>query len=43
MSYNEKLDHHSENYEGLEGCYQGMDANDYAFERALAELEKSEE
>jgi len=37
--YNEYLDHHSENYTGIEGCYNGMDANDYAFEKALEQLE----
>jgi hypothetical protein len=36
--YNEFLDHHSENY-NTEACYNGMDANDYAFEEALRELE----
>jgi hypothetical protein len=36
----EYLDHHSDNYVGLEGCYNGMDANDYAFEEALKNLEK---
>jgi len=39
MKYNEKLDHHSENYVGLEGCYNGMDANDYAIEEALRNYE----
>ena len=34
------LDHHSENYIGLEGCYNGMDFNDYMFELALKEFEK---
>lgn len=38
--YTEYLDHHSENYVGLEGCYRGMDANDYEFEKALKNLEK---
>ena len=38
--YIEKLDHHSENYTGLEGLYNGIDMNDYAFEKALIELEK---
>lgn len=33
-------DHHNENYVGLEGYYNGMDANDYAFEEALKKLEK---
>ena len=37
--YNKYLDHHSENYRGIEGCYNGMDANDYAFEKALEQLE----
>jgi len=36
----EYLDHHSDNYVGLEGCYHGMDANDYAFEETLKNLEK---
>ena len=39
--YNEYLDHHSENYIGIQGCYKGMDANDYAFEKALEQLENS--
>ena len=34
------LDHHGENYVGIEGCYNGMDVNDYAFEEALKNLEK---
>ena len=34
------LDHHNENYVGLEGYYNGMDANDYAFEESLKKLEK---
>ena len=34
------LDHHNKNYVGLEGYYNGMDANDYAFEEALKNLEK---
>ena len=25
------LDHHNDNYVGLEGYYNGMDTNDYAF------------
>ena len=29
------LDHHDEDYEGIEGGYRGMDKNDYEFERAL--------
>ena len=29
------LDHHDENYVGLEGLYNGMDKNDYEFEKAL--------
>ena len=32
------LDHHSENYVDLEGCYNGMDTNDYEFEKALEQL-----
>lgn len=36
---NNYLDHHDENYQGIEGCYHGMDANDYAFEKALNQLE----
>ena len=32
-------DHHNENYKGIEGLYNGMDANDYAFEEALRNLE----
>lgn len=35
---NNYLDHHSENYVGLEGCYNGMDPNDYEFEKALEQL-----
>lgn len=38
-NYNEKLDHHSENYTGIEGTYQGIDYNDYKFEEALRNLE----
>ena len=37
MEYNEKLDHHSEEYAGLEGCYNGMDYNDYIIEKTLQE------
>ena len=37
---NERLDHHSENYRGLEGCYGGMDYNDVMFERSLRQIEK---
>lgn len=37
--YNENLDHHSEDYVDLEGCYNGMDSNDYAFENAIKNLE----
>ena len=33
-------DHHNENYVGLEGYYNSMDANDYIFEEALKNLEK---
>lgn len=36
--YNKYLDHHSENYKGLEGIYKGMDKNDYEFERALKNM-----
>ena len=35
MEYCEKLDHHSENYIGIEGLYNGMDYNDYQLEEAL--------
>ncbi len=35
MKYDARLDHHSDEYVGLEECYNGMDANDYAFEQAL--------
>lgn len=34
------FDHHCETYCGIEGAYCGMDANDYAFERALKRLEE---
>ena len=34
------LDHHGEDYEGLEGLYDGMDANDYEFERGLSYMEE---
>ena len=39
LNYDERLDHHSENYTGLEGIYTGMDENDYQFEEALRNLE----
>lgn len=39
MSYNEYVDHHSDNYRGLEGLYMGMDANDYAIENALRNID----
>lgn len=39
-NYNEKLDHHSENYTGIQGTYRGMDYNDYKFEEALDKLEE---
>lgn len=35
MEYCENLDHHSENYTGIESLYNGMDYNDYQFEEAL--------
>ena len=38
MKYCEKLDHHSENYTGVEGLYNGMDYNDYLFEEALKSI-----
>ncbi len=38
IMYNEYLDHHSENYKGFEGAYNGMDKNDYEFERALKNI-----
>ena len=34
------LDHHNDNYVGLEGYYNGMDVNDYTFEEAFKNLEK---
>ena len=37
--YLEKLDHHSENYTGLEGLYDGMDPNDYEVEQSLKNIE----
>lgn len=38
MNYNKYFDHHSEDY-NPQAVYNGMDANDYAFEEALRELE----
>lgn len=35
MRYNPKLDHHSEEYTGIEGLYTGMDKNDYLVEESL--------
>lgn len=35
MNYVEKIDHHSENYTGIEGAYNGMDYNDYLFEMSI--------
>ena len=40
MSYNKFLDHHSEDY-NAEALYGGMDANDYAFEEALNEIDNN--
>ena len=37
MAYDSRLDHHSEDYVGLEGCYNGMDYNDYLIEKSLQE------
>lgn len=37
--YLEKLDHHSENYTGLKGLYDGMDLNDYEVEQSLKNME----
>jgi len=37
---NEYLDHHSENYRGIEACYNGEDPNDYEFEKALRNMEE---
>lgn len=37
--YIECLDHHSENYTGIEGLYNGIDPNDYAVENALNNME----
>ena len=36
---NDYLDHHSENYHGIEPYYNGEDPNDYEFEKALRQLE----
>lgn len=36
---NNYLDHHSENYRGIEVYYMGEDPNDYEFEKALSQLE----
>ena len=36
---NDYLDHHSENYYGIELYYRGEDPNDYEFEKALRKLE----
>ena len=35
MKYVENFDHHSENYIGIEGSYNGMDYNDYLFEMSI--------
>ena len=35
MKYTKILDHHSENYKGIQGSYRGMDYNDYLFEKSL--------
>ena len=40
MKYTENLDHHSENYKGIQGSYRGIDYNDYLFEQALDNLDK---
>ena len=39
MRYNSKLDHHSEEYAGVEGLYTGMDKNDYLVEESLKSLD----
>ena len=39
MKYNENLDHHSENYTGIEGTYNGIDYNDFLFDKAVDSLE----
>ena len=36
---NDYLDHHNENYRGIEAYYTGEDPNDYEFEKALRQLE----
>jgi hypothetical protein len=38
MDYNKYFDHHSEDYDP-QAVYNGMDANDYAFEKAIREFE----
>ena len=40
MSYNKFLDHHSEDY-NPEALYNGMDANDYAFEEAINAIDNN--
>ena len=40
MKYIERLDHNSENYTGVEGLYNGMDYNDYLFEKWLESYER---